>query len=169
MTTGSVIESKAILRALEQLKKALIDTSSIIYVQKAGYFDVLAGTIQLYSIPEVVSESKTHVAGVTLIHPSESPSLSTDQKLVSCALENKLAMISEDKRILRAMRRAQAPYYNALMMLNFLLFTKKIDDDGYRRYYSALENIARYSEAVWEFGRLIYAAVKSKMDFETPI
>jgi len=169
MTTGSVIESKAILGALEQLKKALIDTSSIIYVQKAGYFDVLAGTIQLYSIPEVISESKTPVAGVTLIHPSESPSLSTDQKLISCALENKLAMISEDKRILRAMRRAQAPYYNALMMLNFLLFSQKIDDDGYRRYYSALENIARYSEPVWEYGRLIYAAVKSKMDFETPI
>ena len=87
MTTGSVIESKAILRALEQLKKALIDTSSIIYVQKAGYYDVL-------------------------------------------------------------------------MMLNFLLFSQKIDDAGYRRYYSALENIARYSEPVWEYGRHVYAAIK---------
>ena len=169
MAISPEINPNAILGALGRLKKALIDTSSIIYVQKAGYYDALARTIQLYSIPEVISESKTHVADVTLIHPSESPSLSTDHKLISCALENKLAMISEDKRILRAMRRAQAPYYNALMMLNFLLFTKKIDADSYRHYYSALENIARYSEAVWEYGRLIYAAVKSKMDFETPI
>ena len=160
MAISPEINPNAILGALGRLKKALIDTSSIIYVQKAGYYDALARTIQLYSIPEVISESKTHVADVTLIHPSESPSLSTDHKLISCALENKLAMISEDKRILRAMRRAQAPYYNALMMLNFLLFSQKIDDDGYRRYYSALENIARYSEAVWEFGQHIYSAIK---------
>jgi len=167
MAISPEINPNAILCAFEQLKKALIDTSSIIYVQKAGYFDVLAGTIQLYSIPAVISESKTHIAGVTLIPPSESPSLSTDQKLISCALENKLAMISEDKRILKAMRRARAPYYNALMMLNFLLFSQKIDDDGYRRYYSALENIARYSDAVWEFGRHVYAAIKVKPFSET--
>jgi hypothetical protein len=160
MATGPVINPDAILDAFERLKKALIDTSSIIYVQKAGYFDALAGTIQLYSIPGVISEFKTHVAGVTLIHPSESPSSSTDQKLIACALENELAMISEDKHILRAMRRARAPYYNALMMLNFLFFSKKIDDDGYRRYFSALENMARYSEAVWKFGRDIHTAVK---------
>ena len=156
-----------ILRALGRLKKALIDTSSIIYVQKAGYLDALAGTIQLYTIPEVISESKAHPAGVTLIHSSESPSLSVDQKLVACALENKLAMISEDKRILSAMGRAQAPYYNSLMMLNFLLLSQKIDDDGYRRYHCALETIARYSEAVWEYGRHVYAAIKIKPYSET--
>lgn len=163
MATGPIINPDAILGAFERLKKALIDTSSIIYLQKAGYFDALAGTVQLYSIPEVISESKTHVAGVTLIHPSESPSLSTDQKLISCALENELAMISEDKHILRAMGRAQAPYYNSLMMLNFLLFSNKIDDDGYQRYHCALENIARYSEAVWKFGKDIYTAVKKEI------
>jgi hypothetical protein len=156
-----------ILRALGRLKKALIDTSSIIYVQKAGYLDALAGTIQLYTIPEVISESKAHPAGVTLIHSSESPSLSVDQKLVACALENKLAMISEDKRILSAMGRARAPYYNALMMLNFLLLSQKIDDDGYRHYLGALKNIARYSEPVWEFGRDIYTTVKSKLHSKT--
>lgn len=84
------------------MKNALIDTSSIIYIQKAGYFDVLSKAIQL----------------------------------------------------------VQAPYYNALMMLNFLLFSQRIDDDSYRGYYSALENFARYSEAVWEFGEHIYTAIK---------
>jgi hypothetical protein len=65
------------------------------------------------------------------------------------------------------MRRAQAPYYNALMMLNLLLFTKNIDDDSYQRYYSALENMARYSEPVWKFGRDIYTAVKFKLHSKT--
>ena len=167
MATGPDINPDAILGAFERLKKALIDTSSIIYLQKAGYFDALAGTVQLYSIPEVISEFKTHVAGVTLIHPSESPSLSTDQKLISCALENELAMISEDKHMLRAMGRAQAPYYNSLMMLNFLLFSKKIDDDGYQQYHCALENIARYSDEIWEFGNFIYSTVKLRLQSRT--
>ena len=167
MAIAPEIDSDTILRALERLKTALIDTSSIIYIQKAGYLEVLSRTIQLYSIPEVISEAKTPVAGVALIHPSEPSSLSTDSRLISCALENKIAMISEDKKILRAMRLAGVPYYNGLMMLNFLLLSKKIDDDGYRRYFSALKNIARYSEAVWEFGRDIYTAVKLKLDSKT--
>ena len=76
-------------------------------------------------------------------------------------------MISEDKKILRAMQRAEAPYYNSLMMLNFLLFSQKIDDAGYRRYYSTLQNIARYSETVWKFGRDIYTSAKSDLHSKT--
>jgi hypothetical protein len=169
MTIEPVTAPDKILRAFQQLKSALIDSSSIIYIQKAGYFDILGGEIQLYSIPEVVSETKIRLTGVKLIHFSVSPSLSTDRKLVACALQNRLTMISEDKKILRAMHRAEAPYYNSLMMLNFLLFSKKIDDGSYLRYYSALENIARYSEPVWEFGRHIYSAVKSELNSKPPL
>ena len=167
MTIDPVPASNMTLRAFEQLKKALIDTSSIIYSQKAGFLSILSRTIQLYSIPEVISEAGKQVPGVELLQHTGSPSLSTDQKLISCALENKLAMISEDKSILAAMQRAEAPYYNSLMMLNLLLFSHRIDDDSYGRYYSALENFARYSEAVWQFGADIYTAVKFKLHSET--
>jgi hypothetical protein len=164
MAMDPVTASHKTLRELEYLKAALIDTSSILYIQKAGYFGVLSRTIQLYSIAEVISELKTPVSGVTLIPNSEPLSQSTDRVLIACALKNKLAMISEDKGILLAMQRAQAPYFNALMMLNFLLLVQRIDDDGYQSYHSALKHIARYSEAVWEFGEKIYTAVKLEMD-----
>jgi hypothetical protein len=148
------------LRALSLLEKAMIDTSSILYIQKAGYFDVLLSAIQLYSIPEVISEIKSRVSGLTIIRISETlSSLPTDRKLVACAIENKLAMISEDHGILKAMHRAKAPYFNALMMLNFLLLVNRINEDSYRRYFSELKNIAWYSEAVWAFGETIYTAV----------
>ena len=62
-----------ILSAFGQLNKALIDTSSIIYTLKAGYFALLGQTIQLYSIPEVISEIKIEIAGVRVIHPTGSP------------------------------------------------------------------------------------------------
>ena len=80
-----------------------------------------------------------------------------------------MPLISEDKSILSTMQRAEAPYYNALMMLSLLLYSQRIDEDGYRRYLNALKEIARYSETVWEFGRQIHAAVKSKIDSYTPL
>ncbi len=160
MAIEPVTTPEKTLHAFKRLKNAVIDTSSIIYAQKAGFFRLLSRTIDLYAIPDVISETEKQVTGVGLLRFYGPPSLSTDQKLIACALENKLAMISEDKIILRAMQRAGAPYYNSLMMLNFLLFSQKIDDDSYRRYHGALENIARYSEAVWKFGRHVYAAIK---------
>ena len=168
MAMESTSASDHVLRTLGHLKKALIDTSSILYMQKAGYFDELGRAIQLYSIPEVVSEIKSQVSRLTLIRmPELQSSFSTDRKLIACALENKLTMISEDKRILTAMRHAKAPYYNALMMLNYLLMTHRIEDNGYRCYFSELKKIARYDEAVWKYGGQIYTAVKSKLNAET--
>ena len=148
------------LQAVSQLKRALIDTSSILYMQKAGYFDLLVRTIKLYTIPEVISEVGSKARGLTLIRLFGSRALSTDKMLISCALDNHLAMISEDKAILSAMRCAKAPYYNALMMLNLLLISEKIDDGSYRRFLRALKCIARYSQTVWKFGDKVHAAVR---------
>ena len=169
MAIGSVIASNDILAAFSRLKQALIATSSIIYTQKAGYFAVLGKTIQLYSIPEVISEVKTGVTGIHVLRPPVPPALSTDRKLVSCALKNRMAMISEDRGILTAMQRADAPYYNALMMLNFLLYSQAIDDGGYQNYLDALRKIARYSDNVWEFGRQLHAEICSKRHSGAPL
>ena len=157
------------LQAVAQLKRALIDTSSILYMQKAGYFDLLASTIKLHTIPEVMSEIRSKPKGLSLIRQSGSHALSTDKMLITCALDSNLAMISEDKAILSAMRRAKAPYFNALMMLNLLLLSEKIDDGRYRRFLMALKSIARYSEKVWEFGEKVHTVAKLKIVSETPI
>ena len=164
MAIEPVPATEEILKAFELLKNALIDTSSNIYIQKAGYLDVLSLTIHLNTIPEVTSETNVRTTGIKLIQTPNSPALSTDQKLITCALENKLAMISEDNGILTAMKNAGVDYYNALMVLNLLLYKKRIDDNRYQQYYRNLKTIARYSEDVWEFGAEIYTAIKSKMD-----
>lgn len=150
------------LHSLSQLESALIDASSILYMQKAGYFDLLVGAIKLYTIPEVILEIRSNTGGLRLIRPCGSHTLTTDKKLITCALERELAMISEDKEILRAMQRAKAPYFNALMMLNLLLLLGKIDEGRYRGYLRDLKSIARYSEIVWQFGEQVYQAGISK-------
>ena len=153
-------EPQKALLAVSQLKRALIDTSSILYMQKAGYFDLLASTIKLYTIPEVMSEIRSKPEGLSLIRLPGSPALSTDKMLITCALDSHLAMISEDKAILNAMRHAKIPYFNALMMLNLLLFSRKIDEGDYRSYLKELKSFARYSDTVWGFGDKVHAAVK---------
>lgn len=78
--------------------------------------------------------------------------LTNDQKLTFCAMEKQLPVISEDKSILMKAKKANLPYYNALMMLNWLLFKQKVNQEKYLLYFSSLKKIARYSQEVWEYG-----------------
>ncbi len=47
----------AVLRQFRGLRKALVDTSSIIYMQKAGFFREVAHAVELYAPPEIVAET----------------------------------------------------------------------------------------------------------------
>ena len=100
----------------------------------------------------------------TLDHVLENPYPPSGNQVLRKLKENNGFLLKvNNESILTAMQRAEAPYYNSLMMLNLLLFSHRIDDDNYRRYYSALENFDRYSEAVWQFGTDIYTAVKKEI------
>jgi hypothetical protein len=147
-----------VLSRFEGLTRALIDSSSIIYIQKAGFFLALAETLALHSLPEMIAETGPPDVSIHLVHSDDS-SLTNDEKLIACAQKMKMPVISEDKKILISMRRADLPYFNALMMLNFLLFKRKIDRSGHGRYFRELKKIAWYSRMVWEKGRQIFAAI----------
>ena len=45
-----------ILEAFQKLHQAVIDASSLIYLRKIGGLDLLADTIELVSIPEIIAE-----------------------------------------------------------------------------------------------------------------
>ena len=147
-----------ILSEFRALNRALIDASSIIYMHKAGFFTILADTVNLYSPPEIVAETgynNLHIRPVTCT----SNSLSNDQKLITAALELKWPVISEDRNILLHVEKAEHPYFNALMMLNFLLFRNRIDLRSYAIYVERLKQHAWYSPHVWEYGKNIYNTI----------
>ncbi len=140
------------------LSRALIDASSIIYMQKAGFFTELANTVNLYSLPEILAEAGyAHL----YIRPvaCATNSFSSDEKLIATALKLRWPVVSEDKSILLHMQRSKLPYYNALMMLNFLLFRKRIDLKRHAMYFRRLKQCAWYSPYVWEYGKNIYNAI----------
>jgi len=150
-----------IFSQFNQLDKALIDASSIIYANKADFLKMLSTTVKLFSISEILSEVGFGFVSDTIkpLTHNES-SLSNDQKLVACALHFGLPVISEDKKILMAMKSAKKPFFNSLMMLNFLLYRRLIDNRQYTQYHQALKQFARYSDEIWKYGAKIRAAIR---------
>ena len=142
-----------------RLDKALIDASSIIYTEKADFLQLLANSVQLFSISEILAETGP-VPGRIKALAYKGASSSNDEKLVLCALHYDLPVISEDKKILAAIKRARRPFFNALMMLNFLLYRQIIQDAQYIRYHRSLKKFARYSEDIWQYGAQIHTAIK---------
>jgi hypothetical protein len=127
-------------------------------MHKAGFLMELDDIVSLYSPREIVAETgfkDLHIRPVA--YTSNSPS--NDQKLITIALELRWPVISEDKNILMHVERTNLPYFNALMMLNFLLFRRRIDLRSHALYLERLKQCAWYSPPVWEYGKEIYNTV----------
>jgi hypothetical protein len=151
-----------VLTEFKKLKKGLIDASSVIYARKAGVLDLLQANLELVTTADVVSEAGTDAEGIKLIH-CKAKARSVDERLVCCALRNKLPVISEDKKILTKLKQTHLPYYNMLMMLNFLSYKNAIDGDQYSHFHGLLQKIAWYGPKIWDYGSCVRNAIeKSK-------
>lgn len=150
--------SHEVLSRFRTLGRALIDASSIIYMHKVDFLAALADTLSLYSPREIVAETGFHDLNIRPV-ACTSKRLSNDQKLITAALKLRWPVISEDRKVLLRTERANLPYFNSLMMLNFLLYRKRINPKSHAMYFDRLKQYARYSPHVWEFGKNIYNAI----------
>jgi len=130
----------------------MIDTSSIIYIQKTGFLPLLTRTIALSTIPEVLVEVGTDLPGIE-VREIKGNYGSTDHKLVECALQNQIPVVSEDKQILKTLKSEGHTYFNALVMLNLLLFREQISKDKFDYFRRRLGEYAWYSKEIWQFGQ----------------
>jgi hypothetical protein len=159
MVSRHELSPQEVISRFDHLNKALIDASSIIYIHRADYLEILASSIRLFSIKEILSETGPISESIIPIIYNETSS-SNDQKLISCAMDLRLPVISEDKKILMAMKRADRPFFNSLMMLLFLLYRRRIQNQQYVQYYLALKKFARYSDEIWKYGAKIQTTIK---------
>lgn len=144
-------ELKDLCRKFEKLKTALIDTSSIIYMKKAGHFSLLAATITLVTIPDVVVEARMPDLNIKIQrseYPASEDEQSTDRRLVSTAKRTNMPLISEDRGILMTCRRLGIEYYNAYVALIFLFYLGRIDLEEMLERKRKLLAIARYNRWV---------------------
>jgi hypothetical protein len=149
-----------LFRRFAALEEACIDASSIIYLQKAGFFETVCRNLYLLTLPVILEEAGIAADNLQILQPAQ-PGLPPDEQVIQCVQERQCAVISEDKHILLAVKRANLPYYNALMMLNWLLFEELIEDPQYQTHYSALRTCARYSDKVWEYGAAVHRSIQN--------
>jgi hypothetical protein len=139
-----------IKRQFHCLKNAVIDTSSIINIEKAGFMAKLQQQINLHTVEDVFLEYGKSVPSIRK-HLISQNDLSTDQKVIMLACQNSFPVISEDKGLLQASQKKELEYYNAVMMLEYLLFKRSINNEKYRQSFSLLEQNCRYSSGIWNY------------------
>ena len=149
----------SLLSQFSALHEACIDASSLIYTQKSGFLAELQHALTLYTVPTVLAETGIAMDSICLIDTIEG-TLSSDDQLIQCALTRQLPVISEDKHILLTIQRAGVPYYNALMMLNWLFFKGIVGQAHYDDSIRLLRTFARYSEQVWQYGATVHEFIQ---------
>jgi hypothetical protein len=154
-----------------ELDRVCIDASSLIYLLRAGALGFLAQEATLHTTAEVADETgwprlPVHIvdsaasmsAGSTRAAATRdkgrgpSPSLrklsENDEGLLHVALELGIPLVSEDKTLLHAAAACGLSYYNALMMIVFLVTRGRFGLEEYPVYRSRLLEFAHYSETV---------------------
>jgi hypothetical protein len=149
---------KQILYQFSTLRQAVVDASSIIYMHKAGFLSEVAAVIRLYSPEDVLKETKLQSLAVHPIKWNQGAA-SNDQKLMSCAMFLGLPVIADDRKILLRLDREKISYFNALMMLHFLLFRGRIATERHRLFFQKLKDCAWYSSSVLTFAKAVYFCV----------
>jgi hypothetical protein len=91
---------------LSELHTAIIDSSSIIYMQKAGYLPIVSDLIHLLTITSVYSETG-FTSGIQLIESAFQDGMATDEQIITLAIKSGYPVISEDKRILLQLKKKE--------------------------------------------------------------
>ena len=152
-----------VIQGFETLRAALIDASSVIYTLKAGFFEILLKSLSLYSPVEIIRELGDDAAAIA---PAACPAAegSNDKALVQCAAVLALPIISEDKGIITAARKADIPAYNAIMMLNFLLWKRRLATEEFTLFRDRLKSIVWYAPEIWEYADAVQAEIASSVN-----
>ena len=153
------------------LDRVCIDASSLIYLLRAGALGFLAQEATLHTTAEVADETGWPRLPVHIVDSAASMSDASaraastgdkgrfssqslrklsenDEGLLHVALELGMPLVSEDKRLLHAAAASGLTYYNALMMIVFLVTRGRFGLEEYPVYRSRLLEFAHYSESV---------------------
>ncbi|MFP4564684.1 MAG: hypothetical protein ACLFRY_15390 [Spirochaetia bacterium] len=148
-----------------KLDKILADSSSLIYMKKAGFLDRFLTSLEVYTVPEVIAETGFEDLAVKIIHhryheERRDRALDTDSILLRCAVDEELPVVSEDRKILLSAEEQGLPYFNALMMLNFLFFKRKITLGEHTRFFRRLLETARYTRRILTYSRELFLEIR---------
>ncbi|MBN2013453.1 hypothetical protein JW960_29250 [candidate division KSB1 bacterium] len=146
----------------DELKAAVIDASSIIYLSKLRMADELTNYISLYTTSQIVVEANLPLAGMEIVVVTEN-NFSNDENLIKFANEKQLPIISDDRKVLLTAQKLNLRYYNSLMMLLFLVYKRVIQLETFNVLEKKLSAIAYYSDDVIKFGKKVLHEIMNQL------
>ena len=147
------VEPERVLSQFRRLQVALVDASSIIYMVKAGFFELAAANLEFHSTQQVIEETGYQNLRVGTLAAIALP---PDRSLLHYAERLKWPVITEDKGIIKDLQVKQLPFFNALLVLEYLSFRKLIVPEDYSRCSIQLLACARYGLEIIEFARAVH-------------
>jgi hypothetical protein len=148
------------LSQFDTLSSAVIDSSSIIYLQKINVLSKVIGMLKLHTVENVISECDFEIPKIIIIESTVGDT--TDKQIVDSSKALALPVISDDFSILQKVSMNNLPHYNSLMILNFVLYKNDISTDEYIDYLFELKQIARYSSFVWKYGEDLFRIIEKQ-------
>jgi len=148
-------------RQFEKMSKALIDASSILYLNKSGVLNQLKSALKLVTIPEVLEECGKSISSDKMeVVVFEGRALdSTDARLLAGAARLQLPVISEDRDLILKTLDSGLACYNSAMMINYLFYRDYLSKKQSAKIQGKLKKVARYSNDVWEYGDSVFKVI----------
>lgn len=143
-----------IIRQLHTLRGGVIDTSTLIYLERLALLPLALHVFDLLLIPPVIAEYGRHPEGAVLVPaPGAGP---TDDLLCRAAQILGQPVLSEDKQVLRQARRLGLDSYNTLMLALALCAQGHLPLEDFPRQRERLRGFARYGAQVLAVGDAVY-------------
>lgn len=147
---------------LAELDGAYIDSSSIIYAQKAGFLPRLSDSLRLWTIPGVIAEIGREVPGVQVL-PSGAEGGPVDAQLFADACRNRKALISDDRELHLRADEAGVVCYNTLVMLECVLLKGGMNLHERQAFRKRLLAVAGYHPRVVQAADELHWAVRKRI------
>ena len=156
-----------VFNQFDALNQALIDTSSLIYLSNTNLLTAASRAIQLKTISNVVKEfgSLSEIKDIEIIELREviNEKKDTDRRLMETAMHLRLPIISEDKKMLMRAKRSGLPFFNTLMIMNFLIYKNVIKQEAYQASLDLLRKKAYYNAFIFEYGKIVFESITEKI------
>ncbi len=115
------------------------------------------------TVPEVVKEfgSLSELKNIELLDLKEveKDNKDSDLYLIETAKSLHLPIISEDKKILMQAKRLGLAFFNTLMIMNFLIYKRVINQADYQTALDQLQNEAYYDKNIFEYGEHVFERI----------
>ncbi len=148
---------------LKNLDKAVIDSSSLIYLSKLGLMEKTATVVRLMAPEMVFAETGMEPGLIEKIDNLKKDKTTTaDRQVLNLALQEQCAVVSDDKKILHRAEQNGLDYFNALMLVLLLFGRNRLTAKETSLKLEQLKHIARYHIEIWDYGQKIFETMAEK-------